>query len=198
MILENGRLLAPRSDHPRLVYTGTLAPYQGIELLLEAFAQVLRENDRARLVIASGSSFDRYEEIAASLGVRDRIELVRGGLDAEIAELANASVLVNPRINNMGLPQKLLNYMAAAKPIVSFKSSAPLLADGRSGILVEDGNVVGFARAILKLLDSPELARELGEGASATARAEYTWDATAPAVEAVYRSLLARRLGVRG
>lgn len=181
----------------RVVYTGTLAPYQGIELLLRAFAQVIQKNDRARLVIVTGSSFDSYDDLAESLGIRGRIELVHGDLDAEITQLATASVLVNPRIDNTGLPQKLLNYMAAGKPIVSFRSSAPVLTHGRSGILVEDGNVGEFAQAILRLLDSPKLSLELGENAGAAARVEYTWDVAAQAVESIYRSLLARRLGGR-
>jgi glycosyltransferase involved in cell wall biosynthesis len=181
----------------RVVYTGTLAPYQGIELLLRAFAQVVQKNDRARLVIVTGSSFDSYDDLAESLGIRGRIELVHGDLDAEITQLATASVLVNPRVDSTGLPQKLLNYMAAGKPIVSFVSSAPLLAHGRSGILVEDGNVDEFAQAILKLLDSPKLSLELGESAGAAARAEHTWDAAAQAVESIYRSLLAKKFAGR-
>jgi glycosyltransferase involved in cell wall biosynthesis len=87
--------------------------------------------------------------------------------------------------------------MAAGKPIVSFTSSAPLLEHGRSGILIEDGNVGEFAQAILELLNSPKLSLELGDNVSATARVERTWDAAAQAVESVYRSLLARKFDGR-
>ena len=51
--------------------------------------------------------------------------------------LAAADVALNPRVHSSGTPQKLLNYMAAAKPVVSFEGSAKGLTHERDALIVE-------------------------------------------------------------
>jgi glycosyltransferase involved in cell wall biosynthesis len=88
------------------------------------------------------------------------------------------------------MPQKLLNYMAAGKPIVSFEGSAVNLEHKKTGWIVENGNIPGFANAILQLLDDSELAKKLGENARKYVASEFTWEKTAERVEAVYEQTL--------
>lgn len=88
---------------------------------------------------------------------------------------------------------KLLNYMAAGRPIVSFAGSAKGLVHGQTAWLVEDGDVSGFARATIRLLDDPHLARTLGDRARQHVVANCSWDAVAGSVEGVYDRVLHRR-----
>ena len=69
-------LRALESDQKRVLFTGNLARYQGIELLLQAFAQVIRLKPDVRLVIAANDSFEPYEPLARELGVRASIDLL--------------------------------------------------------------------------------------------------------------------------
>jgi glycosyltransferase involved in cell wall biosynthesis len=186
----NGR---EAGSKPTLIFTGNLAPYQGIDLMLSAFQRVLEQRRDARLQIVTESSFADYEPLARQLGVHGAIDVVQAPF-AEIPRLlAGADVAVNPRVDCDGIPVKLLNYMAASKPVVSFVGSAPGLTHQETGWLVSDGDVDGFARGALTLLDDHEMARRLGRNARQFVEAEHSWARSAELCEEIYHRLLAAR-----
>ena len=104
--------------------------------------------------------------------------------------LANADIAMNPRVDCDGVPHKLLNYMAAGRPIVSFRGSATHVIDAEHGIVVDDADTMAFARGIGRLLDDPELARRLGANGKQFVHSRFSWNHTARDVEAVYERLL--------
>ena len=69
--LELARTLVPRSESPCFMYVGNLEAYQGIDLMLDSFAEFLKGGSVARLVIAGGKAEDiqRYREKAKKLGI---------------------------------------------------------------------------------------------------------------------------------
>jgi glycosyltransferase involved in cell wall biosynthesis len=181
----------PANDRKTVLFTGNLARYQGIELLLQAFAQVVRAKPDVRLVIAADSSFEPYEPLARELGIRTSIDLLPAPeFDRLPTVLAGADVMVNPRTECDGMPVKLLNYMAASKPVVSFAAAAPGVQHRRTGWLVAEADVTAFAEGILTLLDDPELAHELGRGARRYVEANCRWPTMAERVQAVYERVL--------
>ncbi len=174
------------------MFAGNLAAYQGMDLLLKAFARTRRHRPELRLRILSHSPFDAYEALAAELQVRDAIELVPTALDDLPAELVAADILLNPRVDGAGLPQKLLNYMAAGRPIVSFAGTARFLVHESNGLVVADGDVDGFAAAILRLIDDQSLSMRLGAQARRLARDQLSWSRMAAMLEDVYVQLAPR------
>ena len=70
-----------------LIFTGNLAEYQGIDLMLRAFAEARLSMRDARLMIVSESSFGPYEKLAAELGVRDAIDLIPAPPFAQLPQL---------------------------------------------------------------------------------------------------------------
>jgi glycosyltransferase involved in cell wall biosynthesis len=178
---------------PTLVFGGNHASYQGIDLLLASFAKALQQRPDLRLRLITEDSLDAYEQLAGQLGVRQRIELVKASLDELPHLLAQASVLVNPRTEGDGTPQKVLNYMAAGRPIVSFAGTARHLVDDRDALIVPNGDTDAFARAVLRLCADDDLAARIGGTAQRTARAEFTWARTADRVEQIYASLVPAR-----
>ncbi len=187
---EGGLPASPGRASRTLVYAGNLAPYQGIDLMLRAFAQLRRRRDDVRLRIVADSSFAPYQPLAAELGIHEAIDLVAGRFEDVPRHLPDAAVALNPRVGCDGIPQKLLNYMAAGAPIVSFRSSAKHLAHGELGWVVDDGDVIAFAEGIDHLLGDSTLARRLGANARAYAQATLTWERTAEQAEAVYRRIV--------
>jgi glycosyltransferase involved in cell wall biosynthesis len=177
----------------RLLYTGTLAAYQDVDLLLEAVAVLRQTRPEARLVLATQAPLATIAPVAERLGVLDAIDLVPDDFATLPDELARAAIAVLPRRRCDGVPQKLLNYMAAGCPIVAFEGSAQLLRHGVTGLVVPNGDVAGFAAAMARLLDDPALAAALGAQAHDWIARERSWDATALIVERIYRRLLAAR-----
>jgi glycosyltransferase involved in cell wall biosynthesis len=187
------RVNTPRSRDGlvRLIYTGTLAPYQNVELLLEAFAQARQSRRDLRLCFAVSSSFEPYEALARRLGVREAIEVSADGFGELPLRLAAAAIAVLPRTICPGIPQKLLNYMAAGKAIVASAGSAKILEHERTGLVVADGDVSGFAAALLRLAGDPELGEALGRSARETVEREFSWAGAAEKLEPVYSRLAA-------
>ncbi|HEX5386557.1 MAG TPA: glycosyltransferase family 4 protein [Gemmatimonadales bacterium] len=175
---------------PELIFTGNLAPYQRIDLLVRSFRTVVDARDDARLLVVGSASLEQYDQLASALGVRDGIATVPSDFRAIPGQLAAADVALNPRTHCAGVPQKLLNYMAAGRPIVSFAGSGAVLEHGRTGWLVPDGDTAAFGRAVLHLLDEPALAESLGAAARRHVADNYSWDRTGANVEAVYQRML--------
>jgi len=180
----------PRDGLRRIVFAGNLAQYQGIGYLLDAFRRVIDARRDVRLVVVTESPADEFAEQSAALGLRDYVELVPSDLRLLPDFLASAEVLVNPRTRCPGIPQKLLNYMAAGVAIVSFEGSKGYLVDGRNGIVVPNEDVKAFANGILQLLDDPAMAGRLGAEAREFARRSLSWGATAEMIEDVYARVI--------
>jgi glycosyltransferase involved in cell wall biosynthesis len=173
-----------------LIFTGNLGPYQGIPLLLRILQAVVRRRDDVQLLIVSDSDFEPFDSQARQLGVREHISVRRSNFQDLPKFLAGADLALNPRIDCDGYPQKLLNYMAAGKPIVSFAGSAKNLTHRETGWIVKDGEVDDFAEGILSLLANREMAERLGANARQLVRSEFSWEKTAAAAEAVYERVL--------
>jgi glycosyltransferase involved in cell wall biosynthesis len=178
-------------DGRTVIFTGNLAPYQGVNLMLEAFALLHARRGDARLTIVTDSSFTPFEALARRLDVRAAVNLRRATFPQQPALLAAATVAINPRVQCDGIPQKLLNYMAAGLPIVSFESSAGPLRHEVTGLRVPDGDTAAMADALERLLTDRALARALGDAARDQARREFSWDQVAARVEQVYREAIA-------
>lgn len=183
---------------PTLVFTGNLAEYQGIDLMLEAFARVVPRVPGSRLLIGSDSPFSAYEALAAKLGVRDRIDLIDSPSFAELPGLlTRGDVALNPRVDCNGIPVKLLNYMAAARAVVSFDGSAPGVKHGATGWLAPSGDVGAFADGIVALLEDPATAAAMGRAAREFVAENCSWTVAAERCEAIYHRLIAEREGAR-
>lgn len=182
---------SPPGATPRLIFTGNLAEYQGIDVMLRAFAIVLQRVPEARLRIASDSPFDFYEALVGELGIRDSIDILPSPRFEELpAVLAAGGIAVNPRSDGDGIPVKLLNYMAAGRPVVSFDSSAPGVVHGETGWLVRSGDEAALAEGMVRLLQDPQLAERLGAAARGYVIENCRWSIVAERCEAIYRSLL--------
>ncbi|HEX6105831.1 MAG TPA: glycosyltransferase family 4 protein [Gemmatimonadales bacterium] len=190
---------APATDAPsRLIFTGNLARYQGIDLMLEALEVVLRSRPDVRLTVVTGEPFAPYEDQARRLGVRGAIDIVPATVEEETALLAGADIALNPRVDCDGIPMKLLNYMAAGRPIVSFAGSAPGLRHRETAWLAPDGDVTAFAAGVLALLDDVMLRRAMGARARRFVQAHHTWAHSAALAETMYDQVLsAVRTGAR-
>jgi len=180
----------PAMSQKVVVYAGNLASYQGIDLLLRAFANICEHRRDVRLKLVTSTEAGRQEELLAERPFRDRIELLNASFEELPAHLASAAVAVNPRVQLDGYPQKLLNYMAAGLPIVSFTGSGSLLEDGRTGLLVPNGDTAAFARSIERLLDDREYAKSLGDKARETAVRDFSWEAGVRVIEDIYGRLV--------
>jgi len=187
-------------DRPLVVYTGTLDRFQRIDLLLRAMRPVLDRRPETVLLLAANivkpSDQAALEDLAARLGIRSNV-IFSGERPLEEMPyfVASADVTVLPRPSCPGFPVKLLNYMAASKPIVCYAGSAKGLRNESEALLVEDNDWEGFGRAILRLLEDRDLAARLGAQARQAMADRFDWAVLAGQIEAVYETLLHSQKG---
>lgn len=175
---------------PLVLYSGNLDTYQDLGLLLAAFAHVRGRRPQAQLVLATHlpAGGRREREVRRGLGAGAHL-LMGVDWEAMCALLAAAAVAVCPRGVCWGFPIKVLNYMAAGRPIVAAAGSAQGLAPLETALVVPNGDAGALAQAIVQLLDDPDLAARLGRTARSAVERHYTWPACAAAVERVYAAV---------
>jgi len=178
------------SGNLKLGFAGNFAEYQGIENMLRSFKIVLESRPNTSLQIISNSPFNKYEDLAVSLGIRDSICLLPSEYEFLPQSLADADILLNPRFEGAGYPLKLLNYMAAGKPIVTFSGSARGIEHGKNGWVIPGNDPQDFADGILHLLSNPEKAHNLGINARKFVEKEFSWKNTAIKITSIYQNVI--------
>jgi glycosyltransferase involved in cell wall biosynthesis len=172
-----------------LGYAGGAGPYQGLGLMFEAVTLLTDDFPGLRLHISTSDSFDDYASWMAHPALKGRVHLFPSSFSALPAQLAEADILLSPRRQGDGYPQKLLNYMAAGKPVVCFRAAGQDLRHGETGWLVDQPTAEAFAGGIRSLLLDADLRRRLGKNARRLVEQEFGWQKTATQVDALYRSL---------
>lgn len=178
-------------DSQIVMYTGSLAAFQEVDYLIEAMEKVTNKHNDVVLVLVGNSGIERYKKMCSRSETLKNVLLVGEQTFKEIPFfLASADVVVSPRTRCPGMPQKLVNYMAAQKAIVSFEGSAKLLINGYNGMIVQNGNTTAMADSISRLLGDKDLREQLGRNARLTIENRYDWDSLCRRVEEIYyRSL---------
>lgn len=154
--------LGIRSDAPCVVYVGLLETYQGVDVMLEAFAKVSRAKHDTQFLIIGYPNIERYVERAADLGLTRTC--FAGRVDyAELSKyLSLGSIAVAPKIAQTEGDGKIYNYMAMGLATVAFDRhvAREILAD--AGVYATFGDPEALADRILGLLDDPTEVKRLG------------------------------------
>lgn len=163
-------------------FVGTLKPWHGLPTLVEAFSIAAAALPAARLlVVGDGPERPRIEHELARHGLANRA-VVTGPVahDAVPGLLAQMDVAVAPYppLDDFYFsPLKLTEYMAAGLPVVASAVGqvTALVADERTGLLVEPGDVRALAAALIRLERDAALRLRLGQAARAYVTEHHTW-----------------------
>ncbi len=172
-----------------------ILPHKGFDDLIRALALIREKTPGVRCVIVGGAPRKRYLrrllDLAERLSVRDRLILV--GFQDEVAPFLRVMDLVALPSRTEGFPVTILEAMAASRPVVatSVGGVSEAVRDGRTGILVPPGDPRRLAEAIIGLLDSPGLARAMGQEGRKLVESVFTLEAEAEQTSMVYRQVLA-------
>ncbi len=171
-----------------VIHMSNLRPVKRIDLLLRVLAGT-SGRDRIRLLILAGGSFAPYESLVDELGLRDHV-IVREDAAAVENYLPGADCgLYTSENESFGL--SILETMFFAKPVVAFRIGGIPEVVGDTTHLPEFGDISGMAASLDSLVDTPDLARQLGENNRARAEKHFTADRIVPRYETVYRQVIA-------
>jgi L-malate glycosyltransferase len=170
-----------------LLHMSNLRPSKRIDLLLRIIAK-MKQRNRVRLLILAGSSFAPCEPLLDELGIRQNVIVRTAAEPVENYLQAADAGLYTSEIESFGL--SILETMFFAKPIIAFRVGGIPEVVGNTGSLRQFGDVDAMAKTVDELIESPELAREIGEAGRKRASAEFTAQKVVPRYEAVYRRVL--------
>jgi glycosyltransferase involved in cell wall biosynthesis len=188
-----------------IMFVGSFKPWHGLDLLVEAFSQVVAQQPQARLVfVGDGPTRPELEAQAQQLGLAQKVIFTGAVPHEEVASwLSQAQVaILNPRVSPASLsqsPLKLFEYMAAGKAIVApdIQNVRGVLSHRQNALLVAPDQPAALAQAISELLGDASLRQRLGETARQQALERHSWDTTAAELEAIFRQELERQPQLR-
>jgi L-malate glycosyltransferase len=178
------------SDKFLVLHMSNLRPVKRIDLLLRTIA-LSKNRSGLRLFILAGGLFDPYEALVDELGLRDTV-IVRQNTAAveEYLQAADAG-LYTSEYESFGL--SILETAFYGKPVVAFRVGGIPEVIGDSSPLYPFGDVTAAAAALDALVESPKLARDLGEQSRARVLEKFSADRVVPRYETLYRNIVASR-----
>lgn len=164
-----------------------LTHQKGHQYLIEAAGAIVKRFKNARFLLAGdGPLRATLESQVCKSGLSDHFQFL--GFRTDINNLISSfDLFILPSLYE-GLPNAVLEAMASAKPIVasSVDGTREAIVDGETGILVPPGDSQSLADAIIKLLDSPKLAAQMGMAARKRVIEHFSLDKEVRAFESLY------------
>ncbi len=195
------------ADAPIVGVLARLAPCKGLEFFLDAARVVADRFPEVRFLVigdqgalgngavrAGGPYREALEQRAARLGLKDRV--VFAGFRLDVPEvLAELAVSVLPSVTGEGLPNSVLEAMAAGLPVVATSSggTSEAVVNGETGLLVAPSDTAALAQAIIALLADPALRARMGAAGRRRVEERFSMDRMAHEMQSLYARLLARR-----
>jgi glycosyltransferase involved in cell wall biosynthesis len=186
---------------PILLYIGTLADWQGLEVVIKALPKILAGQPVRLQIVGRGRSRQRkfLAKQIRKLGVEEHVTIQPAVPHHEVpALIAGADICIAPlglndrNVTQGACPIKVLEYMAAGRPLVA--SNMPILRelvrDDVDALLFSPNDPDDLARQILALLSDVELSKRLAESASERALTKFTWHESQKKLVKVYEKLL--------
>jgi glycosyltransferase involved in cell wall biosynthesis len=166
-----------------LIYIGSLNPQDGVDYLLRSLKHLLydlKRDDFHCVIMGNGDSLGDLRTLAKDLKLNGQVELTGSISDDELeANLAAADICVDPDpsspLNDVSTWIKIMEYMAAAKPIVTFDLKETRFSAQEAAVYVRPNIEHEFASAIASLMDNPDERKTRGAMGRIRVEQELQW-----------------------
>lgn len=164
-------------------YLGVMGPQDGVDYALRALAYLrykLGRDDLHSIFMGAGDTFDEMVELARELSLEDCVEFT-GRVPDEFVQrcLSTADVCLSPDphnpLNNVSTMNKVVEYMAMGRPLVSFELEEARVSAGEAAVYAPANDEVAFAELLDELLDDPDRRAKMGALGRARVESELSW-----------------------
>jgi len=177
-----------------LCYLGVMGPQDGVDYALRALAALrdeLGRTDWHAVFVGAGDTFDEMVELSRELGLADQVEFTGRIPDEDLVRyLSTADVCLSPDplnpLNDVSTMNKVMEYMAMGRPIVSFELREARVSAGEAALYATANDVSEFAKLTARLLDDPTERARMGELGQARVAGPLSWEHSRAALLAAY------------
>jgi len=176
-----------------LLFVGNLLIAKGVDILLEAFALIVRENPNIGLIfVGDGEEKSRLETRAKELSIDEKVFLL-GRVEYNLIPtfMHYADILILPSIEE-GVGRVLLEAMSLNLPIVASNvGGIPLVIDNnKDGLLFEVGEIESLKEKVLFLLNDADFSKEMTIVAHQKFLENYEYEVSMKKFLNMYKSIL--------
>ena len=190
---------SPADAPPLFLAVGRFVEKKAPQLTIKAFAQVHSAHPAARLrMIGDGPLWNECRELAQTLGVADAVEFMGTQTHASVSrEMHQARCFVQHSVEAAsgdceGTPVGILEAGGSGLPVISTRHSGipDIVIEGETGFLVDERDVEGMARHMLRMAEDPALAARLGQAARKRIEDHFSLEQTISALWEVIESCM--------
>ncbi len=175
-------------------YVGVIGKQEGMDYLLDAVDYIVNTRKRMDIffgICGGGPYLDTIKKRSLELGLSDYIEFTGRVSDEQLLEYLNtADICVNPdeynEMNDRSTMNKVLEYMALAKPIVQFDLTEGRYSAKEASLYAKPNDAIDLGDKIIDLLDHEEQRKTMGEIGYRRIQNELSWEHTSKALIAGY------------
>ncbi len=174
-----------------IMHVADLKPIKGHVYLLRAIAEVSKRFPNLALILIGKDEQNGYlEKLAQRLNIKKFVKFF--GKRNDVSELLSiADICVLPSLSE-GMSNAVLEYMAHGKPVITTKvgGNPELVLDGYNGFVVEKEDESSLQKAILYLLQNPDVCARMGENGLTRAAETFSMTDMMNRYEKVFAELL--------
>ncbi|MBW4645958.1 MAG: glycosyltransferase family 4 protein [Goleter apudmare HA4340-LM2] len=185
---------SPLGSPPVVAFAGRLVWEKGIDVLLQAFSQVINHIPEARLLLAGdGPECDRLKSLISQLGLQRQVSMLGYLPRSEMAtHFANAWVQVVP--SRWAEPFGIVATEAMMRGTAVIASNCggltEIVRDGQTGFLVPQDDVASLAQSLRLILSDRQLAERMGQAGRKVALANFSEATFVDRFEQIYQTLI--------
>jgi glycosyltransferase involved in cell wall biosynthesis len=179
-------------------YVGVMGPQDGVDYALRALAHLRHElgrDDLHTVFMGTGDTFEEMVALSGELGLADVVEFP-GRVSDEFLQtcLSTADVCLSPDppnpLNDVSTMNKVVEYMAMGRPMVSFDLVEARVSAGDAALYAPGADEAAFARLVDELLDDPQRRAEMGRIGRERVESALSWEVSRGHLLAFYERLL--------
>ncbi|MFJ2028473.1 glycosyltransferase family 4 protein [Streptosporangium sp. NPDC087985] len=179
-----------------LCYLGVMGPQDGVDYALRSLASLrddLGRTDWHAVFVGAGDIFEDMVAFSRELGLSDSVEFTGRIPDEDLLRyLSAADVCLAPDpfnpLNDVSTMNKIMEYMAMGRPIVSFDLREARVSAGDAAVYAPANDEPEFAKLIARLLDDPQERHRMGEAGKARVTGPLSWERSRAALLAAYEA----------
>lgn len=181
-------------------YVGIMGAQDGVDLLVEAMDEMVNvegREDVGCVIVGSGTELANLQAMVGKRGLGDHVTFtgfLSGAPLLSALSSFDVGVIPDPKniYNDKISMNKAFEYMTLGIPFVQFDLMEGRKIAGEAALYASDNSPIDLARQLSRLLDEPELHRQLADEGQARAKALLKWDEEAQRLLGAYEAVLAK------